>query len=707
MAAGLACLLCAGSEAAAARTRLLTAEGYEEFSRCRLAGVAVTDEGQAIAGPAAVAAPDPGVRTVWALIPDGRGGVIAATGDGGLVLRQGAAPNAEPERLGELFDAEVFAVAADPSGGVFAAGAPVGTIMRLAAGSEARTLFDLPEPVVLALLAGDGGVLYAATGDRGRLYRVNAAGEGDVVYEAPDLSLRCLARSSAGRVWAGTDGRGLVLEIDPARKSARIWYDAAEEEIVALAAHDEAGLFFAANPGPVPAGGGGGDPGGSSGRDQRNAAPAGGQPAVYWMKADGQVRRLWSCPEKMIHALACAPDGSVLVATSGAAGIYRVDAAGRATLLWRAEEEQVLSLVAAGEEIWAGTGSPGRIYRFTSAGTDGASITGRVLDAGDQAMWGALRFNGALRAGEVRFETRSGYTSEPDPSWSEWEPAAGEGTALKVASPPGRYLQWRASLTQAGTGARGLRRVEIAAALGNTPPQISQLRLSPDEPAFLGNDPSRGGVTQVLGSGIEIDYNLPPPGMMKAQAEDVPGWVRRLRSVVWDAGDPDGDDLSATIEIRAAGDARFRLLARDLRDRAWTLDEGLLPDGEYEIRVTVSDLPSNAASDARSDSRLTPVFRIDSVPPELSGIEIRRLSTRTLEVGGQASDAAAPLRRVDVSVDGGPFQRLGAVDGIFDTGVESFAGQAVLAPDQVGSWIVVRAQDAAGNRGLYRAWLEE
>jgi len=113
------------------------------------------------------------------------------------------------------------------------------------------------------------------------------------------------------------------------------------------------------------------------------------------------------------------------------------------------------------------------------------------------------------------------------------------------------------------------------------------------------------------------------------------------------------------------------------------------------------------SSDARSDSRLTPVFRIDSVPPELSAIQIRRLSSRTIEVGGQASDAAAPLRRVDVSVDGGPFQRLGAVDGIFDTGVESFAGQAVLAPDQVGSWIVVRAQDAAGNRGLYRAWLEE
>ncbi len=705
LAAAWLCLVAA--DAGAARTRLFVAEGYDEFSRGKLSGVTVTSEGLAFPGPKPIAAPDPGARTIWTLVPDGRGGVIAATGDGGLVLRQGPGQNEEPERLGELFDAEVFAACVDRRGLVHAAGAPVGTVMRLESGASATTLFDLPEPVVLALLARDDGTILAATGDRGRLYRINADGEGEVVYEAPDLSLRCLAGSSAGRVWAGTDGRGLVLEIDPDRKSARIWYDAAEEEIVALVANENDGLVFAANPGPAASSGPGADVAAPGGRDPRSGVAPSAQPAVYRLEARGQVRRIWTCPEKMIHALAIEPDGSVLVATSGAAGVYRVDRAGRASLVWRAEEEQVLSLAVQGSAIWAGTGNPGRIYRLTAEPAEEGSITGRVIDAGDQAVWGALRWTGSLPLDGVRFETRSGYTSEPDESWSEWTTAERDGDASKVSSPPGRCLQWRASFQSSGGEPRSLRRVEIAAAMINTPPVLSQIRLSPDEPTFLGGDPARGGLTQVLASGIEIDYNLPPPGVVKATAEDVPGWVRRLRSLVWDASDADGDELMTTLEIREAGETAFRRLARDLRDRAWTLDEGLLPDGEYEIRVTVSDAPSNGVKEALTDSRLTPSFRVDSVPPVLSDIEVRLLPDRLIEVSGLATDAISPVRRVDASVDGGAFQRLLPEDGLLDTRAERFRGQVALRPEEVGSWIVIRAQDAAGNRGLHRAWIAD
>jgi hypothetical protein len=65
----------------------------------------------------------------------------------------------------------------------------------------------------------------------------------------------------------------------------------------------------------------------------------------------------------------------------------------------------------------------------------------KVHDAGSSlAVWDTLTPTGDSR---VSFETRSGNTSTPDSSWSEYESV----TDGAVQSPPGRYIQYRATLT--------------------------------------------------------------------------------------------------------------------------------------------------------------------------------------------------------------------------------------------------------------------
>jgi hypothetical protein len=80
--------------------------------------------------------------------------------------------------------------------------------------------------------------------------------------------------------------------------------------------------------------------------------------------------------------------------------------------------------------------------------SSGAFVS-RVHEASDpRAVWGALTAVSA--GGGVTFETRSGRTATPGADWSDWQ-ATGAGGAIQ--SPPGRYIQYRATLAPAATGA--------------------------------------------------------------------------------------------------------------------------------------------------------------------------------------------------------------------------------------------------------------
>jgi hypothetical protein len=81
----------------------------------------------------------------------------------------------------------------------------------------------------------------------------------------------------------------------------------------------------------------------------------------------------------------------------------------------------------------------------------------RIHDAKDEtAVWEALSATWA--GGTVELETRSGNASTPDGTWSAWEPLGTDGA---IASPIGRYIQYRATLSDASGISPNVDRVEI------------------------------------------------------------------------------------------------------------------------------------------------------------------------------------------------------------------------------------------------------
>src|SRR6185437_6874224 len=75
-----------------------------------------------------------------------------------------------------------------------------------------------------------------------------------------------------------------------------------------------------------------------------------------------------------------------------------------------------------------------------------AKYVSDVLDAKAVSQFGKLTWAGS---GNVELETRSGNTAKPGVGWSEWQKPSqlgalgGGNEGGKIASPPGRYLQFR------------------------------------------------------------------------------------------------------------------------------------------------------------------------------------------------------------------------------------------------------------------------
>ncbi|MEZ4651378.1 MAG: hypothetical protein R3E97_21815 [Candidatus Eisenbacteria bacterium] len=696
----------------AVRTRFFTTEGYDDFRKLELVGTELGEDGTISPGLAAVpVAGDLSVRTVWQLAAT-RSGIAAATGDQGnvfLIDGDGA------EVLATLYNYEIFSVAAGEDGTVYAAGAPSGSVVAIGRDGSVETLFTAPEGLVFDLAVGNDGTLYVATGERGRIYRVKKGGETDVLAETGDAHVRRMVWSLDKKsLWVGTNGRGLLQTVDIGSGDVRTVFDADEEEVVDIVALPEGGCLFAGNPGPG-SGGGNGAPGPDKGSD---AGPP--KPMLYQLSPDGSVRALWSAPESTVHALLREPSGSVLVGTGGAGGLYRVDPTGRETLLWRADEDQVLCLLQAKDGLYAGTGNPGRVYRLGPERVETATLLSDVLDAKDRAKWGKLAWQAEGRAEGVRFETRSGYTSVPDETWTDWSrvtadvrtgaaPAGTKANSVygsgQVPSAAGRYLQWRATFDDPAKSLTKLRSVRVPYAVANRRPALSKLTISSRDSGFRSERP--GGVSQVLSGGVQVDYSLGggARGANTLPPEGVPAWVQQLRTIVWTAEDPDSDQLVFQVHIRQLGEETFRPVAKDLEDPAYTLETGLLPNGTYEVRITASDAPSNSPGEELETVSVSPPFQVDNLPPTVLGLKARR-DGDSLVLSGRAVDSDSPLRALQVSVDGGEFRGIHPSDGLLDSVEEQFEVRVPLDEPDAGNWVVVQARDSAGNEGTYRAWLE-
>jgi outer membrane protein assembly factor BamB len=714
----------------------------EEFEKGTPAGVSIESDGHLRQGPGLTEVLTTPSTFVWSLAADKIGHVFAGTGSPATVLRLGEKPGEKPFTLFETKDISVQALRFGPDGAVYAATVPGGKVYKL--NPDAATKLDETSATVVFDLAkvddaaaSDGkasssaqnaqshyiwdltfdsaGRLYIATGNPGAVYRVDPAKPSatpELFFKSDEAHIRTLAWDAKGNLIAGSDGSGLVYRID-AQGKGYVLFEAPRREITSIAIGAN-GTIYAACVGdksrnplpPLPVQGIASitisvvQPQSLQAANASTSVPEGTE--IYAL-AEGQApRKLWSSKDEIVYALAARPDG--LLALSGNRGqIFHIQEDGSYADIAHLQAQQGLSLVAEQNAeglgvIFIGTGNTGKVDQLGAAETH--EYASNVLDAGAFARFGRIEIEPGSSGYEIL--TRSGNVEQPVRGWSDWQPLQ-DGA---VASPPGRFLQWKAELHAGGIlGSVGVNYLPV-----NSAPVVDDLVVVPGariNPQNLANS-----------SAQTVNITFPSPSQSSSISFDAganqPLQATKDRTAVtvrWAAHDDNGDTLVYSLYLRGDGDTEWWPLKKKIKEQAYSFDATLIPDGGYRVKVVASDGPSQSPGDALTGEKISDRFAIDTTPPAITNLKAagQQITCAGLNcpkpflVSFDAEDSFSAIARAEYSVDAGPWQYIDPIGKISDFRREHYEFHISLdvAAGKIGEHLItVRAYDRYDNAGL-------
>ena len=614
---------------------------------------------------------DLGAEEAWSVLTPAGGSIVVGTAPEGKLLKVGA--DGSVSQLAKFDESHIYALAAGPHGDVFAGTSPDGKIYRVTPDGKSEVWFEPKEKYIWALAVAPDGTLYAGTGTKGKIFRVTAKGEGELWYASNETHIRALAFDKAGTLLAGSAASGYLYRI-PAKDQAIVLAGTGREEVNQIRVRPDGTIYFTAT-GTAK----GGDDSGikkPAASADASAAPAGkdSASALYRIDASLYPEMLWPTKETILSLAWSEADGAALAGTGTDGYTYEISPHGEATRLCRIDSDAVTAMATEGGDAILATSNPGRLFRIGHEHSQPGVYETDVVDSQSFARWGAITLDASAPA-SVKVHTRSGNTSKPDKTWYPWAEAKG----LQSQSPAARYLQVQLEIS-AGT----VDRIDACYLPKNQPPHIDSLTILPVGTGYMPAPssplpPSPHSAAQ-LASGQDLSD---PPTPMRFAAVNAHG----LRTAVWKASDPNGDDLTYTIAWRKQGETAWHELAKDLSDPLFTWDTTSWSDGTYELKVDASDAGANGPGEALSDSQISRAMVVDNTPPVIH-VE----APKGDEISFSVNDALSPLHSVNVSTDGKVYRPIAPVDGILDSGSEQFV--AKIAPGQM---LFIRAEDASGN----------
>lgn len=744
--------------APAQETHLWTQSRLDDFEKGSPQGVSISSEGRLREAPGLKEVLTTPSTFVWSVAVDKKGTAFVGTGSPATVLRIG--PDGKPFTLFTTRDLTVQVVRFGPDGSLYAATLPSGKVYKLNPNAtekqdqaSATVVFDAAQIPTKAAEGSDAsapgkdskdtadtsqnekpnekqdgkphyiwdltfdsaGRLYIATGGPAAVYRVDTSkpsAKPEEFFKSDEQHIRVLAWDQKGNLIAGSDGTGLVYRISPDGKGY-VLFEAPRREIPALAVGAN-GTIYAASVGdksrnplpPLPVQGAGMvtitvvQPGSLQAANASSSAPEGTE--IYALTEGQAPRKLWSGKDEVVYGLAPRP-GGLLVITGNRGRIFRIEDSGTFADVGHLQAQQGLCLAAvpgSQNEILIGTGNTGKLVRFGSG--DKHEYESDVLDAGAFARFGRIE----VEPGSSGYDllTRTGNIEQPVRGWSDWQPLK-DGN---VASPAGRFLQWKAVLHSGGNlGSVGVNYLPVNAA-----PVVEDIAVVPG--ARLNPQPQSNQPQTV---NISLPASNPGAVITFDGAANVPITAVKDRTAItarWGAHDDNGDDLSYSLYLRGDGEHVWRLLKDNITDKAYSFDGTLIPDGGYQLKVVASDAPSHTPGDALTGEKVSDRFEIDTTPPVVNNLKTiadvaqcpKAPCPITAHVTLDAVDAMSPVVKAEYSLDAGPWQYVDPVGGLSDSLQEhyDFTIPASAFQGKTGEHLItVRAYDRHDNVGLAKA----
>jgi streptogramin lyase len=687
-----ALVLFAGS-AGAVVTATWTVESYQQFEAGDATSAFITSAGELRPGWDTKRTALEG-DAVWASLRLADGSVLLGSDAGGAIYR--ATGDAVKKLVTVPGAIAIVSLAQTADGAVWAGAMPGNQVWRIDLARGAATAGpQLKDTETIWSLAAAGDTLYAGTGPSGKLFAVKG-GTAREVFATEDKRVTAIAVTSDGAVWFGTSERALVFRLDPKDGKARAMADFAGNEVTAIAPYRD-GVIAAANDLA--------DPPAAIGKTaaqveaaEKPAAPKGqapklpdagskpgadkdpppvtdlgrkgarkGKGALFRIGADGRLDQVHALTATYFTSIAVAPgpDPAIFAGAADKGRVYMIEPDGEVATAFDVDERSVSQLWFEKNLLAFATDDAAAMYRATGRAGK-ARYVSDVLDAKAVARFGRIAW---VASGKVKLETRSGNTVKPGVGWSEWQAPAqvgrigGGADSGKIASPPGRYLQFRVALDD---DAARVRKVTSYYVPQNQPTQVQEVTVEP--------------ATKEASPTLKDSASKPRSPLLKLK---------------WKAENPDGDETHYTLEARRDGEANWRPIATGkapLTATTWEWNTETYPDGWYRVRVTASDAAANSPDRALTTSAQTALFAIDNARPSIEGLTVTYPRAQA-----RAADALSTIAEMAFSIDDGPWQLGTTADGLFDDTVEDLRIElpAKLPPGP--HTLAIRVADAAGN----------
>ena len=740
-------------------TQLWTQSQAAELEKGTPLGVSVASDGVLRRGPLATLLRTTTSTFVWATVTDKNGDIFVATGSPATVQRL----SADGKTATTLLMTKALAVqslAMGPDGALYAATMPDGRVYRLNPDAKlpvdaaaVKPVFDLSDfdhgalddpgaakktdsdnadakstthaHYIWAMTFDPAGRLYIATGGPGVIYRLDltrhdsarpdsahAEPAAKVFFATDEQHIRALAWDKDGNLIAGSDGSGLVYRIRPSGKGF-VLFAAPHREITALAV-DTSGTLWAADAGdksrsplpalPISSGSPSitisfNQPGSVQAANASTTLPDGTE--IYALTAHAAPRKVWQGHDEIVYSLTATPDG-LLAATGNQGRILLLQPDGGERDLAHVNAQQALAISATRDGWLIATANPGQVYQLADGGaaTEHAYASD-LLDAGALARWGRIEVDPDSKG--YHLFTRSGNVDQPirkesNWGWSDWKPLNGS----QIDSPPGRYLQWKAILDSGGQ----LAGVGVNYLPVNSAPSVDAIVVVPGvrytpQPQSSASQTVNISFPSSDGS-ANNDGGSANSSPLQAQKD------AKAVTVRWAAHDDNGDTLAYDLYLRGDNEQLWRLLQRNLSEKAWSFDTDSIPDGGYRVRAVATDLPSHTPAEALTGEKISDRFVIDTTPPVISALHAGPVitacaavhATHCIAATWDAQDATSPIAEAQYSIDAGPWQYVEPVGELSDARTEHYSVTLPLpdSADAAAEHIVaVRVSDRYDN----------
>jgi hypothetical protein len=705
----------------------------QEFAEGDPQSISINSEGELVLAPQLKKLYDGTDAIIWKIVRDTKGNLYLATGNDGRVLKFDALTGKVSTFL-DTPELEVHTIICAPDDSLYAATSPDGKIYKVTPDGKSSVFYDPPDKYIWSLALDTAGFLYAGTGDEGKIYRIDPKGQGKLLIDTTENNITALLWTEDRNLLAGSDRNGILYQVDLSGK-AFVLSDSDLQQITSIYAAPDGEVYFAAITGIVPSpslrtppeiktpppANSQPEPVPDSGNDEGDVSTSveivmptqsytpppitkpTGASQLYRINPGGFVETVFTAAEDQILDIAEYGD-ELLLSTGKKAKLISVDPNKKNSILLKAPEEQMTSLLASDGKIWVATANPGNLYELVETHSSQGTYYSDIKDTQTISTWGQISWKGVVPADAgLTLYTRSGNTKIPDETWSDWASAGTNPEGAHVTNPRARFVQWKSEFTTKNpANTPVLRAVSLAYLQQNLRPEVLSITLHPPGVVYR----KTPIYAQDSFAGIADTSSMNPQDSQDTSNQQQSSFdfggglgkreIRRgYQTITWTAFDQNQDDLRYDVYYRSENDKTWKELTTNVKEKVFAWDTQTLPDGTYILRITANDSGSNPKEYVLSNSKDSTPFDIDNSAPTINVKEgVRQADKIVLVV--QAKDQFSSIRDMQYSITPGEWVVVFPVDSINDSLSEDYRIELSKIPTGVDT-VILRCSDRVRN----------